>query len=265
MAVVALAALLMQSGAGVQARTPRPPTQPRAMVALVFGQSNAANWGETRHQAHWRVRVFFRGRWFPARDPLPGADGTGGSVWTRLGDLLIGARHYERVVWVPAAIGATDIAQWAPGGRLHEDLLRNVRAAQRVGLRFTHLLWHQGESDAVLGTSEAEYRERFLNMLAALRAQGVRAPVFVAVATRCGRYPPNEAIRRAQQSLVNPELGIFAGPDTDQLDASYRHDGCHFSTRGLQAHAQLWFEALARAEASAPRDTQGAVAIGGFR
>ncbi|MCS6772585.1 MAG: sialate O-acetylesterase [Anaerolineae bacterium] len=225
--------------------------QPRTMVALVFGQSNAANWGETRHRAHPRVRAFFRGKWSPAVDPLPGADGTGGSVWTRLGDKLIAAGLYDRVVWVPAAIGGTEIAQWAPGGRLHKDLLRNVREAHRAGLVFTHLLWQQGESDAYLGTPPEVYQRHFVEMLEAIRALGVSAPVFVALATRCGEYPPNEAIRSAQSGLVNPAARIFLGPDADQLGETYRYDGCHFSTEGLEAMADLWLDVL-RAHAARP-------------
>ena len=34
---------------------------------------------------------------------------------------------------------------------------------------FTHLMWHQGESDAVLGTSTQDYEDRFRAMLAAIR------------------------------------------------------------------------------------------------
>ena len=218
--------------------------RPRVMVALVFGQSNAGNWGESRRIAGPHVYSFFRGRYERARDPLPGADGRGGSVWTRLGDKLIAAGLYDRVVFVPAAIGATEIAEWAPGGRLHQDLLRNVREARRARLVFTHLLWHQGESDAVLGTAAEDYQARFLALLAAIRALGVDAPAFVAVATRCGQYPPNEAIRNAQRGLVNPALGIFAGPDTDQLGPEYRYDGCHFSDQGLDTHAQMWLEVI---------------------
>ncbi|MCS7088792.1 MAG: sialate O-acetylesterase [Thermoflexales bacterium] len=237
------------------ARRPTPTPQPRVMVALVFGQSNAGNWGETRHRAHPRVRVFFRGRWSPAADPLPGADGAGGSVWTRLGDKIIAAGLYDRVVFVPAAIGGTEIAKWAPGGLLHEDLLRNIRTAQRAGLRFTHLLWHQGESDAVLDTDSEHYRRLFLAMLASIRKLGVDAPVFVARATRCGMYPPNEKIRAAQAALIDPALGIYAGPDTDQLGDEHRYDGCHFSAAGLERHAELWLEVLStyeRAKLSAP-------------
>jgi hypothetical protein len=214
------------------------------MVALVFGQSNAGNWGESRKVAGPRVLYFFRGRFGRARDPLPGANGEGGSAWTRLGDKLITARLYDRVIFVPAAIGATEIAQWAPSGLLHKDLLRNVREAQAAGYTFTHLLWHQGESDAVLGTSKEDYERRFLGMLGAIRSLGVDAPAFVALATRCGRYLPNEVIRAAQRELANPTLGIFQGPDTDQLDERYRYDGCHFSDAGLDAHAELWLRVI---------------------
>lgn len=220
------------------------PTKPRVMVALVFGQSNAGNWGESAKTAGPHVFFFFRGQFGRAKDPLPGANGNWGSVWTRLGDKIIAAKLYDKVIFVPAAIGATDIALWAPGGLLHKDLLRNVREAKEAGYTFTHLLWHQGESDAVLGTRKEDYEQRFLAMLAAIRELGVDAPAFVAVATRCGQYPPNTEIRAAQQELVNPALGIFQGPDTDQLDLSFRHDGCHFSNAGLQAHAGMWLKVI---------------------
>jgi hypothetical protein len=229
---------------GAYAQTPAPPIRPRVMIALVFGQSNAGNWGESRRVAGPHVFVFFRGRYERARDPLPGANGNGGSVWTRLGDKLIEAKLYDRVVFVPASIGATDISLWAPGGLLHKDLLRNVDEARKYGLRFTHLLWHQGESDAVLGISAADYEQRFLAMLKAIQSRGVDAPAFVAIATRCGRYPPNEIIRQAQIALVNPSRGIFQGPDTDLLDERYRHDGCHFSDAGLDAHAEMWLRVI---------------------
>lgn len=220
------------------------PARPRVMVALVFGQSNAGNWGESQRVAGPRVFNFFRGRYERARDPLPGANGNGGSVWTRLGDKLIATKLYDRVVFVPASIGATEIAQWAPGGILHKDLLRNVREARQARLVFTHLLWHQGESDAVLGTSAEDYQRRFLDMLEAIRALGVDAPAFVAIATRCGQYPPNETIRAAQIGLADPKLGIFLGPDTDQLGPEYRYDGCHFSDLGLEAHAEMWLQVI---------------------
>jgi len=224
--------------------TSRPARAQRVMVALVFGQSNAGNWGESPRTAGPRVFSFFRGRYARAKDPLPGANGNGGSVWTRLGDKLIDTKLYDRVVFVPAAIGATQISEWAPGGILHKDLLRNIDEATEAGYTFTHLLWHQGESDAVLGTSTQEYEERFRSMLASIRQQGVDAPAFVAVTTRCSAFIPNPEIRQAQQDLVNPAQGIFAGPDTDMLDETFRFDSCHFSNEGLDMHANLWLKVI---------------------
>ncbi len=244
MRVVLIATAIALLPAHAQSPAPTRSARPRVMVALVFGQSNAGNWGESRRTAGPRVLSFFRGRYSRARDPLPGADGNGGSVWTRLGDRIIAARLYDRVVFVPASIGATEIAQWAPGGILHKDLLRNIREAQQARLVFTHLLWHQGESDAALDTPAEDYQQRFRAMLKAIRALGVDAPAFVAIATRCGQYLPHETIRTAQIGLADPKLGIFPGPDTDQLGPEYRYDGCHFSDAGLEAHAEMWLQVI---------------------
>jgi len=52
----------------------------RVMVALVFGQSNAANFGESPHKAREGVYNFYQGKLYAAQDPLLGADGNGGSV-----------------------------------------------------------------------------------------------------------------------------------------------------------------------------------------
>ncbi len=55
-----------------------------------------------------------------------------------------------------------------------------------------------------------------------------------------------EPVRRAQQRLVEID-GVYAGPDTDQIQGkAVRHDNCHFSAKGMQAHASLWLDAMQR-------------------
>ncbi len=214
----------------------------RVMVALAFGQSNAANSGETRYSSRENVYNVYRGKLYRARDPLLGATGRGGSVWTRLGDRLIAAGHYDAVVIIPLAVGNTAIASWTVGGELHAGVLKAVREVQAQGLSVTHLLWHQGESDP--NTPADAYQSMFKAMLASIRSEGVDAPIYVSVATRCHQQGPNETLRRAQQSLVDPAQNIYAGPDTDTLGRRYRYDGCHFSTEGLERFAELWLSAL---------------------
>lgn len=237
----ATAGSLLQPAA---AATPVKSTRPRQMVALVFGQSNAANFGEGRYTAGPAVYNLADGRLYRARDPLRGANGETGSVWGRLADKLIAGKLYDSVILAPVAVGGTEIARWAPDGDLHKLVLKAIEGAQKRKLKFTHLLWHQGESDAVLFTSQQDYQARFRAMLASIRQHGVDAPVFVAVATRCGKYPVSPDIQQAQQGLVDPSQGIYPGPNTDLLDETWRYDGCHFSTAGLDMHANLWLQQL---------------------
>jgi len=240
----ALLILLVLTPQDAAALTPDATQRSRVMVALVLGQSNAANFGETRHRSGPGVYNLYRGYMYYARDPMRGANGEGGSPWTRLGDKLIASKLYDAVIFVPAAIGATEIAKWTPDGELFSLIEKAIGDATKRRYKITHIFWHQGESDAYLHTSKKDYEVRFMALLGGIRKLGVDAPIYVSVATRCGQYPVVPEIQQAQAELVNPALGIFAGPNTDKLDASYRHDGCHFSTDGLDRHAEMWFQII---------------------
>jgi len=221
---------------------------PRVMVALVMGQSNAANFGETRKLAGPNVFSFGGGKLLRARDPIPGANGTGGSVWTRLGDKIISAGLYDKVIFIPVAVGSTEIAQWTPEMPIFQkQVIPALEAARKSNLAITHVLWHQGESDAYLQTSWADYQLRFRNLARGLREQGVSAPIFISTASACGQYPSSDVIRGAQQNLVNHDAGIWAGPDTDVLSGAFRA-GCHFSASGLDAAANLWLGSITNYE-----------------
>jgi hypothetical protein len=222
------------------------PTTPpgRTMVALVFGQSNAGNGGETRGPSVRGVYEYYRGRIYEARDPLLGATDDGGSIWTRLAAKAIESGAYDTVVLVPFAVGSADIASFAPGGSLHDGLLSVIAGARSHGVFFTHLLWDQGEADAFRRTSGEAYRQRFDAMLATIRGLGVNAPIYVARTTRCAKVRPSGELNEAQGAVVNPAAGIRAGPDLDQLGFADRYDGCHFSTEGLERAAELWWNAL---------------------
>lgn len=222
---------------------PREP-HPRTMVVLTFGQSNAANYVRGRHESAARVVNFFDGSCYAGKDPLPGAGGTGGSVWSRLGDLLVAGGDFDQVVIAGVAVSASGISRWTVGGDLHRRLLETLESMRVAGLTPTHLLWHQGETDAKDGTGAEAYRRQFLAMIDSLRARGFVAPVFVATATYChGRS--SAALRAAQAALVDPGAGIHAGPDTDALVGSnWRDDDCHFSEAGATRHAELWRDAL---------------------
>ncbi len=219
----------------------------RLMVALVFGQSNSANFGLTQKASIPGVYSFNKGRCFRAADPLPGAEGNGGSIWTRLGDRLISSGLYDNVLFVPVGAGATRVADWKPGGRVHHRLAAGLRGALATGFTFTHLLWMQGEHDAIAKTTRKLYVEDFEEMLAALRSGGVDAKLLVSLTSLCGIFEC-DAVSRAQRQLVKEHPGVFSGPDTDAVGKKYSYDACHFNDKGLEAAASAWLEAIKKAK-----------------
>src|SRR4029453_1370955 len=88
----------------------------RVLTALAFGQSNSANFGENPRTAGEAVFNFHKGKLYAAQDPLLGADGAGGSVWTRLGDRLIATKRYDAVVWLTLGVGGSAITPWKKDG-----------------------------------------------------------------------------------------------------------------------------------------------------
>jgi len=228
---------------------------PSAFNALVIGQSNAANHGASpRRVDDPRARAFFAGRFLPLNDPLPGGTGSGGSVWTRLAPRLLGGGAYDAVTFALAAAGGVTVADLAPGGSANAMVTRAVAAAAQAGLAFTHVLFHQGERDTMLGTRRAAYQRALEALIAQLRAAGVVAPVYICRASYRFGITSDE-VRAAQTAAVDRAPDLFPGPDTDALGAPCRADNTHFSDSGLEKFAALWLDALLPAA-----DARGAAA-----
>jgi hypothetical protein len=222
----------------------------RAAVIMTLGQSNAANSGETRHVPGGGVYNFnfLDGKCYEAKDPLLGASGTGGSVWTRLADKLVDSGEYDTVVLVPLAVGSSSVVDWAPAGKYASRVTMGADAVASVGLKISHVLWHQGELDASRGMSADAYVGHLNSVIVALRDQGVDAPFFVAIATLCNRFV-NKNIAGAQMAIVDQKKGIFPGPNTDLLDRLIdRYDYCHLSDVGLEKHGAMWLDAITEYE-----------------
>lgn len=220
----------------------QPDITARTMVAFVFGQSNAANHGGERYTgATGKVHNYFGGDFYAAADPLLGASGYFGSVWTLLANQLVAAGLHDQVVLLPAGVGGSSVAEWQAGGRLHGMFVQRLEEARRSGLVVTHFLWHQGEADAA--SDPSAYAAGLREVIAVARAHFPGARFFVAQASRCDSRPSSPAILQAQQGATR-QAGVFLGPNTDLIDGADRYDDCHFSGRGLERHAQAWLRAL---------------------
>ena len=220
----------------------------RTAVLLIIGQSNSANSGEGRQiSAHGdKIVNLFQGKCYQADSPLLGASGAEGEAWTLLANRLVASGRYDRVVLISSGIDGSGMARWQTGGNLNRMLLRVLDSAQaQYGI--THVLWHQGEADYALGTSEESYRRMFLSLVSDFRGRGINAPVFISVASRCGsdsKHVADNPVVRAQRSLPDPAQNLHPGPDTDALIGANLRNACHFTAAGLEIFAASWESAL---------------------
>jgi hypothetical protein len=216
-----------------------------AAILLIMGQSNAANSGDTRYKTRHDVINYnwVDGKCYHAEDPLLGTDGDGGTIWTRMGDDLIESGHYKQVVLVDIAVSGTRIRMWAGGEGPTRHAVKIAAELRRHGRHFTHVLWHQGESD--WETPRDIYIRLFQEMAEYLRANDIKAPIFVAQTTLClGRHAPD--VLQAQIELPTLMDNVFAGANADSVDRlrDRQDDLCHFKDSGLNQLAGLWRDAL---------------------
>ena len=216
--------------------------EPKPVVLLALGQSNAGNHGEEPSRAKGGV-VWDDGRCYAIADPLPGATGSGGSIWSRLAAMLADDVAPASVELVVLAVDATSVDDWTTPGPLRARLDAILAALRASGVDVSAVLWQQGESDAMLQTPPERYAAALASLVAALRRAGVQAPVLIARSTRCGAEP-GDAIRDALAHVAAGGDAVHPGPDTDALGDDLRVGGCHFNARGLDAAARLWRDAL---------------------
>lgn len=222
-------------------------------VFVVAGQSLAANTVDTNYtpvSPNVHVLNIYDGGVYSGIDPMlgipQGNPGQTGSFLGRLGDKLIASGKWQRVVFVPVAVGNTSASQWAIGGIHNKRLLIGPRRAAALNFPITAFLWQQGENDTVLGTTQATYTTELEQIIATPRAEGFNAPWFIARST----YTPSgvsSAVQAAYAAVIASVTNVYAGADTDSLTSStYRQasDGQHLTAAGADANAALWATAL---------------------
>ncbi len=250
---------------------PCPVPDSRGAVLFAFGQSNAANFGPSRRQGRPGLLNFnmFDGKCYRAADPLLGSSGNGGAIWTALGNRLISDGAFDRVIVVPIAVGGSSINRWADLRDLGARIAFAGAALRDAGLKVTHVLFVQGESDHHAAEawsrmrpsefvrlrpdgsrysmrSEA-YKAHFLAVRSHLDRVGIDGPIYVAVKTRCGDVGPDieGPVSRAQRELAQDHDDIHPGPNINAFtDVNYKPDLCHLSDTGIERAADIWAKLL---------------------
>lgn len=125
---------------------------------LCIGQSNMAGRAEipsTEKEALTNVYLLDSlGKWIPARNPLNLHSSIRKQIsMQRLSPAYSFAKNLQtykpniKIGLIVNAKGGSAIAEWMPGTRFFNEVIRRARQAQAHG-RFRAIIWHQGESDA---------------------------------------------------------------------------------------------------------------------
>jgi len=233
-------------------------------IYITCGQSNSANHGTGGHSAS-DDRVSARSAvsgaaWVAAADPLPIASGSGGSPWTRLGDLLAAAEDIP-IGFLAVGVGSTQVSQWLPGTTNYDNRLKpSLQSFPRGGFRA--VLWHQGESDALANVTAALHASRLASMISQSRTDaGWNVPWYLAEAAfhPSSNLSQEEPVTAGQRLAVHADPLVFLGPGTDPFhleDAAggKLNDSVHFNAAGLLDHAQQWRDILRRTTTVTPRN-----------
>jgi hypothetical protein len=215
-------------------------------VLLVIGQSNAANHADKKINTKYPAQVlnYFDGKCYIAASPLLGSTGEDGEFLTPLADQLIDRNIYRNVVIISSAVAGTSVSRWQEDGDMNQMLMDTLTPIKKY--KVTDVVWHQGESDYG-NTSAKVYEKSFYSLKRSLKAVGVNAPFFVAVATKCGHNPDwiaNNHTAEGQKNLEDNKQ-IFLAVNTDEMltNEDRSSDYCHFSESGqfktAQAYAQV--------------------------
>lgn len=213
------------------------------MYILVMGQSISANCNEHVFSARPGIlQLDLMGNIVPAADPFVWADCTAGSMWMPLGERILAVGLANPVVFMPLGVAGTKAEDWLAGGRAFAKLQKALELIKQKDIQFEYAFWHQGTAD--IGTPPQQYESTVKNVIRFVNANVRVKKWLVAQHSACnGRI--DVSLAQAQRKIAGNNMqNLFPGPDTNQLDAGFRSDGCHLNQKGQLRMAELWLESM---------------------
>lgn len=226
-------------------------------VFIIAGQSNAVGQG-TNNQVYSHATLkagIFRNdyQWYELSDPTDANAGqvdtvskdttTLGSYWPLIATSYMADRSLP-IAFVPCAMGGTVLLAWQPGAN-HQDRTTlygsMIYRALQTGCKA--VLWHQGETDAINGNTQATYNSQLDTLANAINTDlGVK--LMPCKFQRCsGITDANEnTINAAIAEAWGDNANVLTGPDLTGLNSN---DSLHLqSDVNLSAAAALWWTAI---------------------
>ncbi|MBQ9773596.1 MAG: sialate O-acetylesterase [Clostridia bacterium] len=222
---------------------------------LMIGQSNMAGRGEFSDVPKIENKNCFMlrmGRWQTMHEPIntdrwifEGDFHSGVSLAASFADEASRTLN-AKIGLIPCADGGTSICQWMPGEILYDHAVMMARLAMRTST-LAGILWHQGENDCTRDDLLYAHKERFIEMITALRAElgAPELPLLIGelaehISERWG-LGDRPAVMNQKYREIAAELPHCALVSSKGL--SQKPDGLHFDSKGLRVFGKRYFEA----------------------
>lgn len=215
------------------------PIQSSASNGLVAGQySNGDVWTELAANTDSN---------YQQRDTVSSEAATG-AVWDVVGTHIMESENIP-VAFIPTSLGGSNITQWEPNDArttLYGSMERRINEAGGVKA----VLWWQGASNVLDGTSKSDYKQMLNDLADAIRTD-FDAPMVI---TMTGEYQYGNAtwqenidiIRQAQYESWEESANTLPGATTYDVDfGDEGGDGAHYrSESDVRTLAERWWLAI---------------------
>lgn len=221
-------------------------------VFLLIGQSNMAGRGfinDVPKITNERIHMLRNGRWQMMAEPLNydrsvagvGLAGSFSEAWCV-------KNPEDSIALIPCAEGGSNIDEWAPDGLLFRHAVAQTRFAMENST-LSGILWHQGESDSVVGRT-ADYYAKLATVLDTFRT-ALDAPTLPLIIGGLPDFLGKTAfgLMCTEYQLINADLQKYADTHentyfvtADELTAN--PDGIHIDALSQRRFGLRYFAAF---------------------
>jgi hypothetical protein len=224
----------------------------RTLYILVVGEGELTSCSGAVSQAGQRVNNIGTDILkTPASVALEWSECDKGSVWNLLGQKIIGAAIAKKVLFLPAVVQHAQARDWLNETFARDKLALALKMTRTRKIRFDYAILQQGCSD--VNTDSKEYLNDMRRVIRRVSLAVQPEKWLVSQSANCpGR---NSGRLRAVQVQIgrNPVFNTFQGADAAKLSGTYPTAEGTLSEAGRQRLADLWLDALIRAEAASAR------------
>lgn len=149
---------------------------------------------------------------------------------------------------IRTAIGATRIESWQKGNSSYDAMIVRIDGATNGSMKVKAMLFYQGESDKVDGTSYTLYKSYLNSMVSDFMSDTAMADKVlvgqigqVGTTTDPGKRTEMDAIRKAQIDSWDTNPNIYPGATTYDIGILTPEDNVHFKTdEEIQTFGSRW-------------------------